>query len=200
MFHILCVCTLNRAGVLGLLIVLSAGKELPKPNYYYTTKSLAPLLVFYVRRESAYGLLQMQGVKVDMGLNLRNVTRVSCNVLVETKSGDSQSVVMLGGHLDSHFTSPGVNDNGSTVALLVEMAVQCAEKKIFSKVKNKVRFAFWGLMKYGLLGSQHYVEVKLLQKKASLWLGVYFLLPFCLLFRVSTKPRGTRLLPTWTGT
>lgn len=145
--------------MLGLLVELSAGEELPMPDYHLASK-YAPFLVFYVRHESAFGLIHAQNVTVEMKLNLKNVTRPSCNVLVETKKGDPQSVLMLGAHLDSSSASPGINDNGSTVALLLEMAKVCAEKNIFQKTRNKVRFAFWGLQKYGLLGSKYYINVK----------------------------------------
>ena len=115
--------------------------------------------MFYVRHESAFGLIHAQNVSVRMELDLKNVTRVSCNVLAETKRGDSKAVVMLGAHLDSHPDSPGINDNGSGVAFLLEMAKVCAERSVFKKSKNKVRFAFWGLQKYGLLGSRFYLDV-----------------------------------------
>ena len=147
-----------RAGVTGLLIELAAGKELPKPDYHLASK-YAPFLVYYVRHESAFGLIHAQNVTVEMKLNLKNVTRVACNVIVETKKGDPNSVVMLGAHLDSYFTGPGINDNGSAVALLLEMAKMGAERNVLKKTKNKVRFAFWGLQKYGLLGSKYYLDV-----------------------------------------
>ena len=61
---------------------------------------------------------------------------------------------MAGAHLDSVQDGPGINDNGSGSAALLETAIQ------MSKVKpnNTVRFAWWGAEESGLLGSEHYVE------------------------------------------
>jgi Zn-dependent M28 family amino/carboxypeptidase len=62
---------------------------------------------------------------------------------------------MLGGHLDSVPAGPGINDNGSGTAALLETAVQLARTRI--PVHNRVRFAFWSAEEAGLLGSNHYV-------------------------------------------
>ena len=50
-------------------------------------------------------------------------------------------------------TPPGINDNGSGSAALLEIAWQM--RKV--KPTNKVRFAWWGAEEGGLLGSTHYV-------------------------------------------
>lgn len=82
-------------------------------------------------------------------------TRQTFNVLAETKTGRADNVVMLGAHLDSVQSGPGINDNGSGSATILEVAVQLAQ---VNKVNNKVRFAWWGAEELGLLGSTHYVE------------------------------------------
>jgi Zn-dependent M28 family amino/carboxypeptidase len=81
----------------------------------------------------------------------RNVTQV--NVLAESRSGDPNNVVMAGAHLDSVQAGPGINDNGSGSAALIEVAEQMAKVK----PKNKVRFAWWGAEESGLIGSTQYV-------------------------------------------
>jgi Zn-dependent M28 family amino/carboxypeptidase len=75
------------------------------------------------------------------------------NVFAETPGGDPDNVVMVGAHLDSVDAGPGINDNGSGSAALLEVA------EMMSKVKaeNKVRFAWWGAEEFGLVGSDHYV-------------------------------------------
>jgi Zn-dependent M28 family amino/carboxypeptidase len=60
---------------------------------------------------------------------------------------------MAGAHLDSVQDGPGINDNGSGSAALLETAIQMAKVK----PANKVRFAWWGAEESGLLGSEHYV-------------------------------------------
>ena len=63
---------------------------------------------------------------------------------------------MAGSHLDSVVAGPGVNDNGSGSATILEVAEQISAQKI--KPRNKVRFAWWGAEELNLLGSTHYVE------------------------------------------
>jgi aminopeptidase Y len=62
------------------------------------------------------------------------------NVFVETSEGDPESVIMLGGHLDSVPMGPGINDDGSGVTALLEIMGGFAEHTGY---KGKVRFAFW---------------------------------------------------------
>ncbi len=85
----------------------------------------------------------------------RNETRTTYNVTAETQGGNPDNVVMAGAHLDSVAAGPGINDNGSGTASILEIAEQMANVK---KPKNKVRFAWWGAEEAGLLGSTHYVD------------------------------------------
>ena len=78
----------------------------------------------------------------------------SYNVLAESKGGDSASVVMAGAHLDSVNAGPGIQDNGSGSAAILEVALQMAKVK----PRNKLRFAWWGAEESGLVGSTFYVN------------------------------------------
>lgn len=80
-------------------------------------------------------------------------TKITQNIFTETKEGDPHNVIMLGGHLDSVVAGPGINDDGSGSSLVLE--VKTALEKF--RVKNKVRFAWWGAEENGLLGSKAYV-------------------------------------------
>ncbi|WP_406051600.1 M28 family metallopeptidase [Kribbella sp. NBC_00889] len=88
-------------------------------------------------------------LKVDANLQLST----DYNVIAETTKGDPNNVVMVGAHLDSVPEGPGINDNGSGAAAILETALQLAKVP----VKNKVRFAFWAAEELGLLGSDQYV-------------------------------------------
>ncbi|KAJ1323145.1 aminopeptidase Y [Microdochium nivale] len=79
-------------------------------------------------------------------------TRTTQNVFAETKYGDARNVVMLGAHLDSVQAGPGINDDGSGTALVLELAR--GMNKFTSDLK--VRFAWWGAEENGLLGSKAY--------------------------------------------
>ena len=62
---------------------------------------------------------------------------------------------MAGAHLDSVAEGPGINDNGSGVAAVLETALQLGSSP---QMQNAVRFGFWGAEELGLLGSNNYVE------------------------------------------
>jgi Zn-dependent M28 family amino/carboxypeptidase len=76
------------------------------------------------------------------------------NLIAET-GGDANRSVVVGAHLDSVAAGPGINDNGSGVALILEMAIQMAAVEV--EPLNQVRFVFWGGEELGLLGSMDYV-------------------------------------------
>jgi Zn-dependent M28 family amino/carboxypeptidase len=82
--------------------------------------------------------------------------RETYNVFAETPEGKPQSVMMFGAHLDSVLDSPGMNDDASGTAALLEIALQMSELGI--EPRNKLRFAFWGAEELGLLGSDYYVS------------------------------------------
>ena len=77
------------------------------------------------------------------------------NVIAQTKTGSPTDVVMAGAHLDSVLEGPGINDDGSGVAAILETAVQLGNSP---HVRNAVRFGFWGAEELGLIGSRNYVE------------------------------------------
>jgi Zn-dependent M28 family amino/carboxypeptidase len=85
-----------------------------------------------------------------------NEDRPTKNVTADTKTGDKEKTLVVGAHLDSVVEGPGINDNGSGSATILEVAEEMAEAKV--KPRQKVRFAFWGAEESGLLGSTHYVE------------------------------------------
>jgi len=98
----------------------------------------------------------------DSGLTMRVRTdtesdiRTTWNVIAETASGDPDNVVVAGAHLDSVIAGPGINDNGSGSATILEIAeVFAAQERV---ARNKVRFIWFGAEELGLLGSRYYVN------------------------------------------
>jgi aminopeptidase Y len=89
-------------------------------------------------------------VKVD-AVSRRGRTE---NVIAETPGGNENRIVMAGGHLDSVPGGPGINDNGSGVASLIEAAEAIGPKPPGARV----RLAFWAAEELGLLGSRHYMK------------------------------------------
>ena len=103
-------------------------------------------------------LAEMAAGPVNVTLRLITVSEIreTFNVLTETPRGSSDSVVMLGGHLDGVLGGvlggPGLNDNGSGVSTLLTTATELAKVK---GLEHQVRFAFWGAEEGGLVGSTH---------------------------------------------
>ena len=79
----------------------------------------------------------------------------SFNILADT-GGSAEHTVVVGAHLDSVRQGPGINDNASGVAAVLETARWMKAAGIAPA--NRVRFAFWGGEEDGLYGSQHYVD------------------------------------------
>jgi Zn-dependent M28 family amino/carboxypeptidase len=108
--------------------------------------------------EALADALQQGEVRVNLEVREQQEQRSTPNVIAETPGGDPHNVVMLGAHLDSVPAGPGINDNGSGSAALLETALQLARADKHGKHPNKVRFALWSAEELGLLGAQHYVE------------------------------------------
>lgn len=103
-------------------------------------------------------------------------TAETFNVIAETKGGNPDNVVMLGAHLDGVEEGPGINDNASGSAAILETAIKLGNDNKGnhgkrghhgkkgkghhpkSAIRNKVRFAWWGAEELGLHGSEHYVS------------------------------------------
>ena len=104
---------------------------------------------------SVGGQLRAQPGPTTIKLNASVQSFRARNVIAQTKTGSPTDVVMAGAHLDSVPEGPGINDNGSGVAAVLETAVQLGNSPA---VHNAVRFGFWGAEELGLIGSRNYVE------------------------------------------
>ncbi|MBC6462522.1 M28 family peptidase [Actinomadura sp. HBU206391] len=93
------------------------------------------------------------GTVVRVKTDTTSENRTTYNVIADSKWGRGDRLVMGGAHLDSVPAGPGINDNGSGSAALLELATHVGNLP----TKNKLRFAWWGAEELGLLGSVHYV-------------------------------------------
>lgn len=144
----------GEAGVLGLFIynnedgdvhgTLGEPKKHHVPTFGLSKKNGEDL------KDHISGRQAVANVTLDAKVE----TIKTYNVLAETKDGDKDNVVMLGGHSDSVEEGPGINDDGSGTNSLLEVAKALTE----FKVKNAVRFAWWAAEEEGLLGSNHYAN------------------------------------------
>ena len=94
------------------------------------------------------------GTAVRLDVDAVSERRVTHNVIAETPGGEEGRVVMAGGHLDSVAGGPGINDNGSGAATLIETAEAIGP----DPPGARVRLAFWGAEELGLVGSRRYVR------------------------------------------
>ncbi|EAP99185.1 putative hydrolase (putative membrane protein) [Janibacter sp. HTCC2649] len=88
--------------------------------------------------------------------NFSTSAGTSSNLIAEWPAGDANNVVMLGGHLDSVSNGPGINDNGSGSAGVLEAALAYAASG--QSAKSRLRIGFWGAEELGLLGSKYYMN------------------------------------------
>lgn len=95
-----------------------------------------------------------EGLQLHLVVDVVREQTETFNVIAETRRGNPNNVVMVGAHLDSVFEGPGINDNGSGSAAVLEMALQMRK----AHPRNKVRFAWWGAEESGLVGSTYYVN------------------------------------------
>ena len=99
-------------------------------------------------------LAAISGLKLSVVTSTVRGSATTSNIIAESKDGDANNVVMVGAHLDSVDEGPGINDNGTGSAAILEVAKQMGKVK----TRNKVRFALWGAEESGLIGSTRYVE------------------------------------------
>ena len=116
--------------------------------------------------------LARAGTEVRVSTSTVSETRTTYNVLAETRGGRSDNVVMVGAHLDSVDTGPGISDNGTGSAAVLETAIQMA--RVAPEPTNKVRFAWWSAEELGLLGAAHYVEELTTTERGSIALYMNF--------------------------
>ncbi|MGX5656798.1 M28 family metallopeptidase [Geodermatophilus nigrescens] len=112
----------------------------------------------------------LEGATVTISTTTTSEVRETENVIAELRGRTSDNVVMAGAHLDSVAAGPGINDNGSGSAAILEVAQNIAK----TKPQNTVRFAWWGAEEYGLLGSNYYVSQLSEQQVADIGLYLNF--------------------------
>ncbi|MFJ6570673.1 M28 family peptidase [Streptomyces sp. NPDC091292] len=88
--------------------------------------------------------------------NCTTCTYPSNNLIADWPGGPADQTVMFGAHLDGVSAGPGINDNGSGSASLLENALVLAQKN--PTMTKHVRFAWWTDEEQGLNGSKFYVN------------------------------------------
>jgi len=137
---------------------LHRGQPAPGPGVVYRPTLIEPRFLEIpaaaVSREAAAAL---QAAAAG-GATARRVTHARTapvrtrSILAELPGSEPGVVVMLGAHLDSVIDGPGMNDDGSGVAALLEIARALGG----TRPRATIRLAFWSGEELGLHGSYGY--------------------------------------------
>lgn len=79
---------------------------------------------------------------------------LACNLLVEIPGKSKEEVLLVGSHYDSVQSGPGINDNATGVAVVLDIIRAIQESKIVPE--RTLRFAFWDSEETGVEGSPYY--------------------------------------------
>jgi Zn-dependent M28 family amino/carboxypeptidase len=129
------------------------------------------------------GVSYDDGVALSEGGTVRVTTKTEIDLERETsnviadlpgKTKNPDQVVVVGAHLDSVAEGPGINDNGTGTAGVLEIAKQYKKTGLAKKAQRPVRFAFWGAEEKGLLGAYHYVESLTDAQRAKIYANLNF--------------------------
>ncbi|HXH31489.1 MAG TPA: M28 family peptidase [Bacteriovoracaceae bacterium] len=162
----------QAAGAAGV-VLFNQGNTADRSEIFSGTLSegsAVTIPVFATSYPFATALIEQGAVTVKLAASTKVESKISYNVLAETKDGNPDNIVMVGAHLDSVAEGPGINDNGSGSAAILEVALNMKN----TKVTNKVRFAWFSAEELGLVGSNKYVESlsEAQKSKISLYLNI----------------------------
>ncbi len=123
-------------------------------------------------RLATLATIPVLGVATEVGRKLADAaqdparSRARLKIQVETGIRSTQNVIaekgeasgvltVVGAHLDSVSEGPGMNDNASGSAAVLEAALRLARAPAPGM---PIRFAFWGAEERGLVGSRHHLD------------------------------------------
>jgi Zn-dependent M28 family amino/carboxypeptidase len=139
-------------GAVALIVANNVEGEQPGATLGENTEVRIPV-ISVSKADGARMRAQPGETTIELNAGVR--TQTMRNVIAQTRTGSTGDVVMVGAHLDSVPAGPGINDDGSGVAAVLETALQLGSSP---DVHNAVRFGFWGAEELGLLGSANYVH------------------------------------------
>jgi len=146
------------AGAVGIVIFNQGNTAAPDrnniPAVTLTANNTSGIPVIGTTYALGVTLANTPGLRMRVFANTLRQVLPTFNVLAEKTGANDDNVVMAGAHLDSVLAGPGINDNGSGSAALLEIAEQLAN----TNTRNTIRFAWWGAEESGLVGSTNYVN------------------------------------------
>jgi hypothetical protein len=139
----------RRAGATAMLVANDAPP--PTPGSLFRLGRGIP--VVGIGRDAGEDLA---GHRATVAVDAESEQRETTNVIGEIGPRDAPRVIMAGAHRDSVPAGPGLNDNGSGVVALLDIAARMHEDDL--PPRSAFRVAFWGGEELGLLGSRRYVN------------------------------------------
>jgi Zn-dependent M28 family amino/carboxypeptidase len=122
-------------------------RQAPIPTTAPTNNDIPAAMISYEAGQQ----LATAGATAHIVVDATTTPNEEMNVIADSTKGDKDRTIVVGAHLDSVPEGPGINDNGSGSAGILEIAEQVA--KLDDKPRNRLRFAFWGAEEAGLVGS-----------------------------------------------
>ncbi|HYP49167.1 MAG TPA: M20/M25/M40 family metallo-hydrolase, partial [Thermoleophilaceae bacterium] len=146
------------AGAAAVLIFNDGGEGREEP-FQISGVPYAGIPVAMTSAAVGAELYAAAGQTLRIAVDATTTPRAQYNVIADSYEGKRNRTIVIGGHLDSVEEGPGINDNGSGVSAMLEIAEQIAE--LPRAPRNRLRFAFWGAEESGLIGSTAYVRDQL---------------------------------------
>jgi Zn-dependent M28 family amino/carboxypeptidase len=145
------------AGAVGV-IIMNEGTDGRKDAFSGQLSKVVTIPVVGVSYEFGRSLdaKARGGVFVRLAIDAVAGRRPTRNVVADTPANGPDSLIIVGAHLDSVPEGPGINDNGSGSAAVLEAALRLAP--YLAQAPIDVRFAFWAAEERGLIGSRHHVD------------------------------------------
>lgn len=144
------------AGAAGI-IIMNEGRGNDTGLFGGRLSTAASVPVLGVTTELGRALLAQSrdaaGLPIRLAVDIETGTRKTRNVIADRPDAPSETVV-IGAHLDSVPEGPGMNDNASGTAAVLQVALDLAREP---RGARGLRFAFWGAEERGLIGSRHHV-------------------------------------------
>ena len=129
--------------------------NLPADPFDFITKITGAMIPMEPDANLLLSLLSLGKVRLKISSEAAYEPATSWNVISEIKGRENpEEKVILGGHYDSEFDVPGVYDNGTGCAGILEIARAIKEAEI--PLKRSLVFALFGCEENGLWGSAHY--------------------------------------------
>ncbi|MET0781426.1 MAG: M28 family metallopeptidase, partial [Microbacterium sp.] len=144
----------TNADAAGALAVIIWNNQAGEINGTLGNGFTLDLSVVATTQEIGQTLAETPGLVMTVQTETLRGIATTYNVLAELPGKNSRNVVMAGAHLDSVNAGPGINDNGSGSAALIEVAENLSQVR----PQNTVRFAWWGAEESNLVGSTYYVD------------------------------------------